>query len=136
ALPQLAHQPPRQCRGHRADHPCPGRHGLAQLLGRPVVGEGGLPAPFLQTDARIDPGGAPRTTPAPRMERRLSTPASSYPNRHPALGSGPISPPALKPAVSLRHGGAHSAASAPCRAMGPEPSSGWRKMMRTETDVT
>ena len=29
--PQLADQPPRQCRGHRADHAGPARHAVAEL---------------------------------------------------------------------------------------------------------
>src|SRR5262249_19683795 len=75
ALPQLADQPPRERRGHRADHARAGRHGIADLQSWPARDERGLPAQLRSEAQEDDPGGAAGIASAsgvePASEREL-----------------------------------------------------------------
>ena len=67
ALPQLADQPPGQCRGHGADPPRPAGHGLDRATRPGPLGESEV---CLSSFAQQAPAPDPRSQPAPPAARR------------------------------------------------------------------
>ena len=67
-LSQLAHQPPGQRRGHRADHPRPARHAVAEPMWRAAGNERSVPAQLRAEAQEADPGGAAGFAAAARLE--------------------------------------------------------------------
>ena len=68
APPQLAHQPPGQCRGHRADHARAARHAVAGLQSGAAGDERSVPAELRAEAQEADSGGAAGFASAARLE--------------------------------------------------------------------
>src|SRR6476661_6486308 len=95
AAPQLAHQPPGQRRGYRADHPRAARHAIAGLCGGAARNERSMPQKLRAEAQAADSGGATGLAASARLEpfsqreiRRTGTPAARRANAQ-ALASSP-----------------------------------------------
>src|SRR4029078_10832955 len=68
ALPQLAHQPPGECRGHRAHHARAAGHAVSELQSGAAGDERSVPEELRQEAQEDDPGGAAGLAATGRLE--------------------------------------------------------------------